>query len=340
MQTGAWHGHGRSEADWLAKQSGVSHGRARSILDAADKLGAVPEVEAAARNGELSEAQVREIAPAAAADPSATNQLLDSARNEAFGKTKEKCARVRNAAAGDDAARHQRIKDNRFLRIWQDQFGAGRLEASGAPEVIARFRAALEPFRERAFKQARAEGRKERPEAYAFDALELWLNEQAGHVCGGAPKRRRRQRTPDAEAILLIDIGALKRGHTEPGESCEIAGLGPVPVQSARELMGDALLRIVLKGGVDIRTVTHSKRTINEVLQTALLASGWACDNPECPNRHRLERDHLEAVALGGVTALFNLRPKCKGGCHQDKTRDDMTKLRERRRPPPKAAAA
>ena len=59
---------------------------------------------------------------------------------------------------------------------------------------------------------------KERADAYAFDALELWLNEQTNHVCGAAPKRRRRKRTPDAEAILLIDIGPLKRGNTEPGE--------------------------------------------------------------------------------------------------------------------------
>ena len=313
------------DAGWLARETGVSFGQARASLDAAAAVGKVPAVEAALRTGRLSEAQAREIAPAAAADPSATDELLDSAKNEALGKTKQRCARVLHAA-GDDADRARRVHEQRSLRIWQDADGAARIEVKGPSPVIARFRAALAPHREAAFQAARRAGRRESADAIAFDGLVRWLGTREG----AAPTRRRRRRNPDAEVIVLVDADALRRGSTEPGETCEIAGLGPVAVGTARAVLGDALLSIVVRDGVDIRTVVHTKRTINEVVQTALLAQGWKCSTPTCPNVRRLERDHLEAICLGGSTALAQLDLKCRD-CHRDKTRDDLRRLRERR---------
>ena len=32
---------------------------------------------------------------------------------------------------------------------------------------------------------------------------------------------------------IRIDLAALKRGHTEHGEICEIAGVGPIPFEAA-----------------------------------------------------------------------------------------------------------
>ena len=37
-------------------------------------------------------------------------------------------------------------------------------------------------------------------------------------------------------ASALIDHTALIRGHTEPGEKCEIAGVGPVPVATVKAM--------------------------------------------------------------------------------------------------------
>jgi hypothetical protein len=313
------------DAAWLARETGVPFGQARVSLDAAAALGEVPAVEAAVRSGTLSEAQAREIAPAAAADPSATDELLDSARHEAFGKTKQRCAKVLHAA-GDDEERAKRVRERRSVRIWQAADGAGRIEVTGPSPVIARFRAALAPHREAAFQEARRAGRREPADAIAFDGLVRWLDAKQG----AAPTRKRRRRNPDAEVIVLVDADALRRGSTGPGETCEIAGLGPVPVKTAREVLGDALLSIVVKEGVDIRTVVHTKRTINEVVQTALLAQGWKCSTSTCPNVRRLERDHVEAICLGGWTALAQLDLKCRD-CHRDKTRDDLRRLRERR---------
>jgi len=311
------------DAGWLSQETGVSYGQARVTLGAADAVGASPEVESALRSGSLSEAQVREIAPAAAADPSAAEELLDAARSEAFGKLKKCCAKVLHAAT-DDGERARRVRAERSLRIWQDADGAGRIEIKGPSSVIARFRAALAPHREAAFHDARRAGRRESADALAFDGFARWLDARAAT----APRRKRR-RNPDAEVIVLIDAAALRRGSTEAGETCEIAGLGPVPVATAREVLGDALLSIVIKSGVDVTTVVHAKRTINEVLQTALLAQDWKCSTPTCPNVRRLERDHVEAICLGGWTALSQLDLKCRT-CHRDKTRDDLRRLRER----------
>jgi hypothetical protein len=44
---------------------------------------------------------------------------------------------------------------------------------------------------------------------------------------------------PRALVHLRVDLGALRRGNTSAGELCEIAGVGPVSVTTARELLGD-----------------------------------------------------------------------------------------------------
>jgi hypothetical protein len=313
------------DARWLARESGSSFGQARAALATADALDDAPAVAAAVRSGALSEAQAREVAPAVAADPSSAEELLTSAKDEAFGTLRQRCAKVLHAA-GDDEERAARVRADRSLRVWQDADGAGRIEIKGPSPVVAQFRAALAPHREAAFRDARRAGRRESADAIAFDGLVRWLAARSDT----APTRRRRRRNPDAEVIVLVDADALRRGSTERGETCEIAGLGPVSVATAREVLGDALLSVVVKDGVDIRTVVHTKRTINEVVQTALLAQGWQCSTPSCPNVRRLERDHLEAICLGGWTALQQLDLKCRD-CHRDKTRDDLRRPRERR---------
>ena len=145
-----------------------------------------------------------------------------------------------------------------------------------------------------------------------------------------AGAKGKRARRPETRAILIGDMAPILRGHVEPGETCEIAGLGPVSVTEARKFLTDAVLDIVLKKGVDITTVVRTGRTIPEILQTALLAKGWRCHEDHCGNTFRLQRDHVEAIALGGLTTFHNLEVPCED-CHRRKTERDMEKLRERR---------
>lgn len=327
VATQAWKADGaRSAAEWLSRTAGISVGHARGLLETAEALAKSGEVEGAVRAGALSESQVREVAPAAAVDPSMAAELVDAAGREAFGKLRERCARIRAASrsAEEDEAKYRRIHGNRSIRSWEDPDGTGRLDVRGHVTDIARFRALLEPHRDAAFKQARAEGRNEPGAAYSYDALVHLMDALSGSTEQPKPKRARR---PETRAILIGDLAAIVRGYAVPGETVEIAGLGPVSVAEAREFLSDAVLDIVIKKGVDITTVVRTGRTIPEILQTALLANGWRCPTPSCNGMFRLQRDHVEAIALGGLTALQNLDVPC-GDCHRRKTERDMEKIR------------
>jgi hypothetical protein len=79
------------------------------------------------------------------------------------------------------------------------------------------------------FAEARRTGAREPSQAYLADALvELVTSPR-----GDGPHR------PRALVHLRVDLGALRRGNTSAGELCEIAGVGPVSVTTARELLGD-----------------------------------------------------------------------------------------------------
>ena len=58
------------------------------------------------------------------------------------------------------------------------------------------------------------------------------------------------------------------RGHIEDGETCEIPGVGPVPVAATRSQLSDAFVKILVHHGVDITTVCHPGRTVPAHLQS------------------------------------------------------------------------
>src|SRR5207247_7094316 len=123
-----WRGAGeRSAAHWLARRAGSSVGNAMATLETARRLGELPAVDAAMRAGELSAPQANAIASAAGADANAGAELVDVARNDGVAGLKDKCRRVKAAAAPDEMARHRAIHASRSLRHWNDPDGAGRL---------------------------------------------------------------------------------------------------------------------------------------------------------------------------------------------------------------------
>jgi hypothetical protein len=95
------------------------------------------------------------------------------------------------------------------------------------------------------------------------------------------------------KVIVRIDHTALVRGHTEPGEQCDIPGFGPVPVAAARELIdsGDAFVAAVVTRGVDVMTVAHLGRKPTAHQQTALELRDARCCISGCGNTF-CETDH------------------------------------------------
>ena len=136
--------------------------------------------------------QANEIASAAAADPGAAAELVAVARDNGVAGLRDKCRRVRAAAAPDEMARHRAIHASRSLRHWSDPDGAGRLDGRFTPEVLAELLVALEPFEAEAFRVARDEGRREGFDAYRADARWRW----SGPGVTARPVGRRDRTTP------------------------------------------------------------------------------------------------------------------------------------------------
>ncbi len=222
------------------------------------------------------------------------------------------------AAATDEASRHKRIHKNRSLKTWTDQDGAFNLKALMTVANGALVMAALKPFQDEIFKASRKSGAHERPEAYAADALMALCDKSTtkqSSESGG------KTTLPNVVMNIRVDIDALKRGRTENGEVCEIAGVGPIPVATATAYLGEAFLKLLILDGTDIRTIAHMGRALPAKLRTAVEERDRLCQVPTCDMTMGLEIDHIVPFAEGGPASLENLVRLCKRH-HLQKTHD------------------
>jgi hypothetical protein len=112
-------------------------------------------------------------------------------------------------------------------------------------------------------------------------------------------------------ALLRVDIEALRRGGVAGGELCEIAGVGPVPVSVAQQLLGEAVLKLVITRGVDVAHVTHLGRGPTAAQRVALAWTSPGCTVEGC-SRSRIEYDHREDWKDTRHTRLDELDPLCE----------------------------
>ena len=298
----AWKAAGdRSAAAHLARTTGSSVRYAGEVLETARRLERLPALAAAARSGSLSAAQVAAVADAAVVDPSAEERLVDKALGSSLAELREECVRTKAGVRPDAEARRKAISDQRFLRAWTDAEGAWNLRMRQNPEVGAVVMAAIEAVRDRLFRQARAEGRRESSEAYAADALVELVR---GTGAGGGSR---------AKIIVRVDLPALLRGQVGPGETCEIAGFGPVAVSAIRDLKdtGDPFLAAVVTRGQAVVGVAHLGRRANAAQQTALEWLYPTCAAEGCSSVAWLENDHRVDWAASHRTVLDLLDRLC-----------------------------
>jgi hypothetical protein len=184
----------RSAAESLARETGSSVSSAKEAIETGKRLATQPEVAAAAARGELSSSQAALIAAAASRDPEATGDLLAEAKHGSLSNLKNACAEVL-ARVEDREQRRKRIHAGRGLRSYTDAEGYWHLHAKGNPEAGAQVMAAINPFAEQVFAEARQEGRREPTEAYAFDGLvrlaQSVLDDSAAPSTDGRPTDRR-----------------------------------------------------------------------------------------------------------------------------------------------------
>ena len=146
---------------------------------------------------------------------------------------------------------------------------------------------------------------REAREAYAFDAL---VRTCEAHRRPSAPRRRR---TCSSTSTPTSSSGT---GDTRGGR-CEIKGVGPVPVETARDYLGDSLLTILVKKGVDVTTVAHDgTKTMPASVRRAVLARDQECVVASC-SAAATQIHHLEYRSRGGCHSVENCRGVCDW-CH------------------------
>ncbi len=294
-------GH-RTPAEWLARRTGTPLREAKATLELASRLTELEHTGEQFLRGELSPHQARAIAAAAVEAPEREDELLEGASHQSLRELQDECTRVRAAArsaaeVSDDAARLHR---HRRCRTWIDpRDGAFCLEARLPKLAGARLASALRERTDQRFAEARRAGSQTSYEACRADAL-VDLVTGAGSPPGGARA---------SSVHVRVDVEALRRGG---GARCEIPGVGPIPVETAIEVLGEAVTHLVITDGTDVRTVCNITRHVPSLLRVALEERDPVCVVPGCDRRDHLEIDHWrQDFADGGPTSYDNLARLC-----------------------------
>ncbi|MCU1351313.1 MAG: protein of unknown function endonuclease [Acidimicrobiales bacterium] len=334
-ESSLWRAQGdRSPERWLARATGSTLGDAAGVVATAKSIERMPATEAALRAGRLSAPQAREITEATAVAPDAEASLLRTCAREGLMGLRTEARRVRIAAT-DSTGRAEAIRQARYLVHSSDAEGAFRLELRGPMSDGLALVSALRPYQEAAYATARRAGRHEPAAAHAFDALiTLATTTTAAGAADTAPSAdteatedagagpaRRRPKGSAAKVIVRIDHTALTRGHAEPGETCDIAGIGPIAVSTVRDIItnDDPFLTAIITKGTDVTTVTHLGRQPTAHQRTALEWRDPMCTNIACTNTLALEIDHRTQWATTHHTRTDDLDRLCPT-CHRQKT--------------------
>ncbi|MGP8005770.1 MAG: HNH endonuclease signature motif containing protein [Acidimicrobiales bacterium] len=300
----------RTPAQWLARQTGESVGDAMGTLALGEALSSQPGVEDAFRQGKLSKPKARAVTGAVEANPGSEGELLRAAESDTLRQVRDRCARARaqGRSRQDEADRAERLRRSRSCRTWTDaEDGAFCLQARLTPDDGARVLSALRAESDRVFQRARRAGTKESPEAYAADALVALLTGESDDDRGPSTRR-----ASTSSVHVRIDLEALRNGFVGPGQLCEIPGVGPIPVERAREVMGDALTRLVITEGIDVPAICNLTRHIPAPIGAALLERDPTCVVPGCDQADHLQIDHWQVdYAEDGPTEWWNLARLC-----------------------------
>ncbi len=312
-------GH-RNATDWLAQQAGVSFAKAKEALELKERLEASKPFQDAFMRGDLSLTQATAIAEGVAAAPDSGLDLLEVARSGSHQELCQSVNRVKQSARSRDneRVREARAFGRRALRFSQLPEGGIRVQAYLTDKAWARCLSRLDQRADALFRQARSAKVHATRDQYRADAL-VDLLAGVGHAADGegtppdssdAPRQ-----LPPATAvttIVRVDAAALRRGTVGPGEMCEIAGVGPVSVDTARELLGEWYVRLLVTDGADVTTITGRHRHIPARVEAALFERDRQCVVPGCAVSIGLETHHWQVeVRHDGPTELDNLCRIC-----------------------------
>ena len=318
--SGSWRAEGaRSAAHDLAAKTGTTVGAARETLETGAALAELSVLAKAASRGELSMTQAASIASVRTVVPEAVPTLIDRAKQTTVAELREECARTVAARQPDPDAARDKVREARSLRTWAHSSGARVLQLMDAPDVIARVLVDIAPAREALHAQARQRGDHVQPDALDADALVATVRAgregNASRLVDGddRPSKPPHKCAPRAKLLIRVDFDTLLRGYPIDGETCEIAGVGPVAVAAVREIAesGDAFLAGIVTGGEQVLGVAHFGRKALARQATALEWINPTCAADGCTQHARLQTDHRDPWARSKVTLLDLLDRLC-----------------------------
>jgi len=310
--TWAAEGH-RSAASWLAQKQKSSLGDAFCALETSERISGLEQTTKALKNGELSLHQAKEVSAAARRDPSSEKGLLADAQKVTLKDLKAKAREVltRTSTKEEELARYRAIRDSRYLRHYTDRDGAFRLEARLAPDDGARVASAIAARTNLVFDEMRKAGQRESPGAYSADALVALVCAQGSKKTGPGGSSR------TDTVVVRVDAKALKRGHAEGAETCEIRGVGRVPVAAVERILPEAFVKVVVVDSVDVLSVCHLGRNRPSHLESALEERDRSCVVPNCDVSLGLQTHHWRVdYSKSKTSSLDGLARVCKA--HHD----------------------
>ncbi len=197
-------------ADWLAQTTGALRAEARAELETAGSLPDLPATAAALAKGELSLKEAAEVARGQAGGAGSEDELVALAKSSGLGPLRDEVRKRALAArsAEDLAAAQHRA---RYFRHWRDELGMVRISGALPPTVGIGIANRIEAEASR-LRRGAGPGAGETFEAASADAL---VNMLAGVGKGPSPR---------ADVVVVVDLGAYRRGHAHPGETCHIVG--------------------------------------------------------------------------------------------------------------------
>jgi hypothetical protein len=347
LESGVWKDEGhRSPQRYVAAKLGITVGEASRIVATAERLRSQPKTREAMRKGELSDDEADAVTGANDAEPDREDEHLDAAtggghrgglgpgpgagagagagpgggggRRKSVAELRRERERAKARADRDARDREQRLHRERTACKGVTDEGGWNFSAKTTKTTGHRIDAALSVAMDEIKAERRAGGLE--PLTYGqllADAFERVADKSLGAIAPGGPKNAAMGSV--MRGMLVCDISGLRNRCLAGDEVCEIAGFGPVSLPAAQDMLGSAVLAIVLKDGKDVVNVTHLGDFTDTQRDAIWARAGGVCEIPGCGSTWGLEIDHDWERQDGGPSNIANGSLKCRTD-HIDKT--------------------
>lgn len=302
--------HGDGGAGVLAQTAGLSRKEAAGQVKTAQRLQALPDVQRAVEDGQVSFANARVLAnasektsPEAVAEDSELLAKASSLPADEFAREASRWSAQRKADSTE--ADWQRLRRRRRLSIWDGDDGMVHLRGEFDPVTGAKLRKRLneqaEAFRRGDRKHADGEDRGH--DQRMADALEALTADGTG---GGA--NRRTGRRADISIVQHLSADGTR-------DFAEIAGGAVIPQSVLEEHMCNASVAGIVFSDKGVPLWHgHSKTIATEAQFRALIAKYGGCAGCGAPPL-LCQAHHIRPVSQGGATDITNMIPLC-WHCH------------------------